>query len=1155
MHIRFTNWVLRAAMLFAALTVTQLAFAQLWTESFEVDGEGTAYTSSNTFNDGPADHFGRTDGTNVTGGYTGQNGTFFWAGEDLDDNGGDLDPSKTLTFAAIDVTGATSLEFRGLFATGTPDGGWDDSDVFMVEYNMDAAGWNTLLAMTTDLPGSNQGMYYDTNNDGIGDLMMTATFQQLIIPIPVTGTILELRVSATANSGGEQFAFDNFQVFDGAISVPGCTDPAADNYNPGATVDDGSCIYSGCTDSTALNYDSNANNDDGSCIFTLPNLVINEIHYNGNDGAGYPDSDYEFLEIYNNDVVSVDLEGYYFVGVTFTFPAATTIAPGEYVVIALLPATYSGNGYQVFGFTGALGNSGETVQLFDSNDLLVDEVAYSDTGDWSSTPDGAGPSLELINPDMDNNLGASWCGAGPDNGTPGAQSSCFALIVNGCTNPAADNYDSTANVDDGSCIIGGCTDTTATNYDPTATYDNGSCTYVLPDLVINEIHYNPCVDQGDDLVYEFIEIYNNDVVAIDLTDYQIVNAFVFTFPAASSIAPGEYIVIAIDATAYSGNGYQVFQMTSGGLNNTSEPVTLVNASGQTVDEVTYADTTPWPSQPDGFCPSLELIDPLLDNADAANWQASWVPNGTPGAENSTAPPATSYTINELQTVDHSSELIAVTGVVTAVYASSNLFTIQESQGAYSGIWVEGSGVALGDEVDVEGVVIESFDLTLITGTTIVVQTSGNALPTPEVLTTLGVNNEQWEGVLVVTIGEVDNSDLNFGEWSINDGSGSAVIDDLGILAAPADLGVTFEVTGPLYYSFGAYKIEPRDDIDIVRYGCTDSAFANYDPLAEVDDASCGNIPGCTNPNATNYDSTATIDDGSCIVFGCTDDTALNYDVTATDDDGSCYFTEPYLVINEIHYNPCLDQGDDLVFEFLEIYNNDVITVDLSGYTFAQGFTFTFPEGASIAPDEYIVLAVDAATYSGNGYQVFQIEFGNLGNSGSTVELQDAWGNVIDLVTYDDIAPWPTSPDGFCPSLELIDPSTDNNDGTNWQGSWVDNGTPGAQNSTPPAGCTDPAADNYDSTAVVEDGSCEYWGCMDTTASNYDSTANVDDGSCIYPGCTYPEAINYDSMANDDDGSCTFELGSPCPTDLNNDGITNSADLLLFLGQFGAVCGS
>ena len=49
-----------------------------------------------------------------------------------------------------------------------------------------------------------------------------------------------------------------------------------------------------------------------------------------------------------------------------------------------------------------------------------------------------------------------------------------------------------------------------------------------------------------------------------------------------------------------------------------------------------------------------------------------------------------------------------------------------------------------------------------------------------------------------------------------------------------------------------------------------------------------------------------------------------------------------------------------------------------------------------------------------------------------------------------------------------------------------------------SGCTDAAADNYNSAATVSDNSCEYGGCMDPEAENYDENANVEGEDCIYP---------------------------------------------------------
>mgnify|MGYP003135623682 FL=1 len=74
------------------------------------------------------------------------------------------------------------------------------------------------------------------------------------------------------------------------------------------------------------------------------------------------------------------------------------------------------------------------------------------------------------------------------------------------------------------------------------------------------------------------------------------------------------------------------------------------------------------------------------------------------------------------------------------------------------------------------------------------------------------------------------------------------------------------------------------------WGCTDSTAFNYDTLANLDNGGC--IPvilGCMQPLAFNYNANANVDDGSCIpfIYGCTDPTMFNFDPNANTDDGSC----------------------------------------------------------------------------------------------------------------------------------------------------------------------------------------------------------------------------------------------------------------------------
>ena len=58
---------------------------------------------------------------------------------------------------------------------------------------------------------------------------------------------------------------------------------------------------------------------------------------------------------------------------------------------------------------------------------------------------------------------------------------CMTLIVEGCTDALAYNYNPLATNEDGSCItlILGCTDSVAFNYDQSANTDDGSCISVV----------------------------------------------------------------------------------------------------------------------------------------------------------------------------------------------------------------------------------------------------------------------------------------------------------------------------------------------------------------------------------------------------------------------------------------------------------------------------------------------------------------------------------------------------------------------------------------------------------------------------------------------------------------------------------------------------
>lgn len=149
-------------------------------------------------------------------------------------------------------------------------------------------------------------------------------------------------------------------------------------------------------------------------------------------------------------------------------------------------------------------------------------------------------------------------------------------------------------------------------------------------------------------------------------------------------------------------------------------------------------------------------------------------------------------------------------------------------------------------------------------------------------------------------------------------------------------------------------------------------------------------------------------------------------VSAAPADGQ---STPAVVISEIFYNP---DGADEDHEFVKIINAGDTAVELSGWSFDAGISFTFPDGTELGSyDTFVIAATQtgfAAAFNTNPDGVFQ---SSLSNKGETLRLVDAQQVTVDQVTYDDIAPWPRSPDGDGDSLQLADLDADNADPRWW----------------------------------------------------------------------------------------------------------------------------
>ena len=160
-----------------------------------------------------------------------------------------------------------------------------------------------------------------------------------------------------------------------------------------------------------------------------------------------------------------------------------------------------------------------------------------------------------------------------------------------------------------------------------------------------------------------------------------------------------------------------------------------------------------------------------------------------------------------------------------------------------------------------------------------------------------------------------------------------------------------------------------------------------------------------------------------------------------------------MVINELMYDPISGSDDG---QYIELYNQGTNSIDLAGWQFTAGVTFTFPK-VSIAPNGYLVvaknltnlLAVYTNLNSGNTVGNYS---GKLSHDGELVMLcqpQTFYTNTAilvaeDQVTYGTGGRWGQWSGGGGSSLELIDPHSNHRLAANWadsdetqKSSWVD----------------------------------------------------------------------------------------------------------------------
>jgi hypothetical protein len=306
----------------------------------------------------------------------------------------------------------------------------------------------------------------------------------------------------------------------------------------------------------------------------------------------------------------------------------------------------------------------------------------------------------------------------------------------------------------------------------------------------------------------------------------------------------------------------------------------------------------------------------------------------------------------------------------------------------------------------------------------------------------------------------------------------------------------FQVT-TTNYNLSIPFIEPNFSIGLLDsiYGCTLEGACNYDSISIINDTSCyfpleyyncidecindddfdgvcdeNEVFGCTDELSLNYSISATENDYSCVsaIFGCTDSISVNYSDTANVDDGSCLSVEEYTIDSlETELLTLNEEATTSLSSLQQALDTWNTTIDLSAGWNMFGYGCPSPidiaEGLS-NHTESINIVKD------NNGSVYMPEFGFNGIG----DFTPGFGYQIKVTE---------AIEGF----SLCD--------------WYVNDIPEDNIVSLQEEVVSLSEENTSLQELVD--SLSTYGCIDETAFNYNPSANMDDGSCQFINCFYP----------------------------------------------------
>ena len=220
--------------IFTTLLFFTTAQGQFFTENFEA--APSQYTPTCTNTSGSNDYFRRASDGDISANsgtdYSGEQGSFYWAAEDVDGGGTPCgNQQEQLIFNDINISGRTGVRISIMAAAnGAGSSNIYEDEYIRVTYQIDnTGGFSNALWFSVFDSGGDDGLSLDPGFTGTGtSTALTATFQTFTFDLPSTGNLLDVTIEMRSNSSSEEMAVDLFQLIEIVLAPVELADFTAD---------------------------------------------------------------------------------------------------------------------------------------------------------------------------------------------------------------------------------------------------------------------------------------------------------------------------------------------------------------------------------------------------------------------------------------------------------------------------------------------------------------------------------------------------------------------------------------------------------------------------------------------------------------------------------------------------------------------------------------------------------------------------------------------------------------------------------------------------------------------------------------------------------------------------------------------------------------